>query len=178
MLRQLIILAGLFIAGAALAQTGETESAGYRLSAGDKIRITVYGHEDLSGEFDIDGTGSVSLPLIGDVRAQGLTPNELEVAVTERLRPDYLRNPRVSAELLDYRPFYIFGEVRSPGSYTYTGGMTVISAVAVAGGFTYRARKNRIRIVRGAGDEQTEIQATADTPIFPGDVIEIPERFF
>jgi len=178
MLRQLIFIAALFVAGAALAQTGETESAAYRLSNGDKIRVTVYGHEDLSGEFDVDGTGNVSLPLIGDVRAAGLTANELEVAVTERLRPDYLRNPRVSAELLDYRPFYIFGEVRSPGSYAYTGGMTVISAVAVAGGYTYRARKNRIRIVRGAGDEQTEIQATADTPIYPGDVIEIPERFF
>jgi len=156
----------------------EVGTAAYRLSAGDKLRVTVYGHEDLSGEFDVDPTGNVSLPLIGDVVAAGLTANEFEVAITNRLRPDYLKNPRVSTELLDYRPFYIFGEVKLPGSYSYTNGMTVISAVAVAGGFTYRARKNRIRIVRGTGNSQTELQADNDTPILPGDVIEVPERFF
>jgi len=94
------------------------------------------------------------------------------------LQPDFLKNPRVSAELLNYRPFYIFGEVKSPGGYPYTSGMTIISAVAVAGGFTYRARKNRIRIIRGSDDDQVELEGKDDTPIQPGDVIEVPERFF
>jgi len=150
----------------------------YRLSIGDKLRITVYGHEDLSGEFDVDATGNLSLPLIGDVHATGLTANELEAEITNLLRPDYLKNPRVSAELLNYRPFYIFGEVKTPGSFPYANGMTVISAVAVAGGFTYRARKNRIRITRGDGDDKVEFDAQDDTLILPGDVIEVPERFF
>ena len=154
------------------------ERADYRLAAGDKLRVTVYGHEDLSGEFDVDAAGNISLPLIGDVAAVGSTVNELEAAITAELKPDYLKNPRVSAELLNYRPFYIFGEVKSPGSYEYTNGMTIISAVAVAGGFTYRARKNRIRIVRGSGEDQLELEANNDTPILPGDIIEVPERFF
>jgi polysaccharide export outer membrane protein len=162
----------------AQSSAGSAVQSAYRLSAGDKLRVTVYGHEDLSGEFDVDATGDISLPLIGDVHAAGLTANELEMAITDQLRPDYLKNPRVSAELLDYRPFYIFGEVKSPGSYPYANGMTVISSIAVAGGFTYRARKNRIRIVRGTGDDRVKLEATDDTPILPGDVIEVPERFF
>ena len=168
------------IAPVAAQTAGEeaVERADYRLAAGDKLRVTVYGHEDLSGEFDVDAAGNISLPLIGDVAAVGSTVNELEAAITAELKPDYLKNPRVSAELLNYRPFYIFGEVKSPGSYEYTNGMTIISAVAVAGGFTYRARKNRIRIVRGSGEDQLELEANNDTPILPGDIIEVPERFF
>jgi polysaccharide export outer membrane protein len=150
----------------------------YQLSVGDKLRITVYGHEDLSGEFEIDSTGNISLPLAGDIKAAGGTANDLEASIVDALRPDYLKNPRISAELLNYRPFYIFGEVKTPGSYPYTSGMTVISAVAVAGGFTYRARKNRITIQRGKDDDQVELEADDDTQIRPGDVIEVPERFF
>jgi len=180
--RSVCIVAVLVLSGfmPVMAQTSTTESGqvAYRLAVGDELRVTVYGHEDLSGEFDIDATGSVSLPLIGDVYAAGLTTTELEDTITALLQPDYLKNPRVSAELISYRPFYIFGEVKLPGSYPYTNGMTVISAVAVAGGFTYRARKNRIRIVRGSGASQVELEADNDTPILPGDVIEIPERFF
>ena len=167
-----------FLSVAALAADQHTLDTTYRLSAGDKLRITVYGHEDLSGEFEVDATGHVSLPLIGDIEAVGKTANGLEIAITDALQPDFLKNPRVSAELLNYRPFYIFGEVNSPGGYPYTSGMTIISAVAVAGGFTYRARKNRIRIIRGSKDDQIELEGKDDTPILPGDVIEVPERFF
>lgn len=156
----------------------QTSDVEHQLSVGDKLRITVYGHEDLSGEFEINAAGNISLPLGGDVKATGGTASDLETAIIGALQPDYLKNPRVSAELLNYRPFYIFGEVKSPGSYPYANGMTVISAVAVAGGFTYRARKNRIRILRGKDDNQVELEADNDTPIQPGDVIEIPERFF
>lgn len=185
MLRQVVFGIALFLTAGSLltslqAQAPENSvvEIAYRLSIGDKLRITVYGHEDLSGEFDVDATGNVSLPLIGDVRATGLTANELEAAVTSLLRPDYLKNPRVSAEILNYRPFYIVGEVNSPGSFPYANGMTVISAVAVAGGFTYRARKNRISITRGGGADMVEFEAQEDTLILPGDVIEVPERFF
>lgn len=180
--RAFLAAAALLLAGIAPApaqtEIPEADRTAYRLSVGDKVRVTVYGHEDLSGEFDIDPTGSISLPLIGDVLAAGSTANEFEAAIIARLKPDYLKNPRVSAELLDYRPFYIFGEVKLPGSYPYSNGMTIISAVAVAGGFTYRARKGRIRIVRGTGEDQVEMSADNDTLILPGDVIEVPERFF
>jgi polysaccharide export outer membrane protein len=182
MLRPTIyLLCGLifgFLSVAAIAADQQTLDTTYRLSAGDKLRITVYGHEDLSGEFEVDATGHVSLPLIGDISAVDSTANDLEIAITDALQPDFLKNPRVSAELLNYRPFYIFGEVKSPGGYPYTSGMTIISAVAVAGGFTYRARKNRIRIIRGSDDDQVELEGKDDTPIQPGDVIEVPERFF
>jgi len=175
--RTVLILCSVFACFIAASPVSADDAGGF-LSSGDTLRITVYGHEDLSGEFEVDAIGRVSLPLIGDVEAAGKTVNELKNVVIDALRPDYLKNPRVSIEIADYRPFYIFGEVKSPGSYPYASGMTVISAIAVAGGFTYRARKNRIRIVRGSEDNRAELRVTDDTPIKPGDVIEVPERFF
>ena len=148
------------------------------MATGDTVRVTVYGHEDLSGEFEVDGAGRISLPLIRDVVAAGRSLQELEEIITAELSPDYLKQPRVSAEVLNYRPFYIIGEVGEPGSYPYVNGMTVINAVAVAGGFTYRARKSRIRIVRKSGEGTVELEASNDTAVMPGDVIEVPERLF
>ncbi len=151
----------------------------YRLGAGDRIRVTVFGQEDLSGEFEVDGTGRVSLPLIRTVQAKGLTLAELEQAVTDRLKPDFLKDPSVSIEVLNYRPFYIIGEVKEPGSYPYVSGMTVWNAVAMAGGFSYRARKSEVEIKRGGNTAQSAWQdAHPDTTVFPGDVIKVPERFF
>jgi protein involved in polysaccharide export with SLBB domain len=167
-----------FFSATGLMADEQVTNVEYRVSEGDKLRITIYGHEDLSGEFEIDAAGNVSLPLAGDIRATGGTANDLEAAIIDALQPDYLKNPRVSVELLDYRPFYIVGEVQSPGRYPFAGGMTVISAVAVAGGFTYRARKNRIRILRDKDNNQVELKADDDTLVQPGDVIEVPERFF
>ena len=152
--------------------------AGYRLAAGDKVKITVYGHEDLSGEFEVDGGGRLSLPLIRDVDAAGLTVRQLQEAIIDKLQPDYLKSPQVSAEVLNYRPFYIIGEVQTPGSYAYVNGMTVMNAVAMAGGYTYRARKKSVRIVRGTGEEQRKLDLPPDAKVLPGDVIEIRERFF
>jgi polysaccharide export outer membrane protein len=153
-------------------------TSGYKLGSGDRIRVIVFGHEDLSGEFDVDGSGNVSLPLIRTVDAAGLTVAELEEKIENELKPDYLLNPRISVEVLNYRPFYIYGEVNQPGSYPYVSGMTVINAVAMAGGYTYRARESSVRITR-ANDEQADTK-TVDpgTPVLPGDVIEVPERFF
>jgi len=150
----------------------------YRLASGDRVRVTVFGHDDLSGEFEVSVTGNISLPLIREVEAEGLTVAELEAAVAEALQPDYLRDPRVSVEMLNYRPFYIVGEVNAPGSYPYVNGMTVLNAVAVAGGYTFRARKNRVVIVRGPAEDQERLETGPQAEILPGDVIEIPERFF
>ena len=150
----------------------------YRLDAGDRVKVTVFGHEDLSGDFEVDGAGRLSLPLIQHVQAAGSTLAELEEAITNKLKPDFLKNPRVSVEVLNYRPFYILGEVKNPGSYPYVNGMTVINAVALAGGYTYRARENKVTITRAGDAERMSLPATHVTVVLPGDVIEVPERFF
>ncbi len=165
--------------GRIAAQTAKSDDiSGYKLGPGDRIRLTVFGHEDLSGEFEVDGSGNVALPLVRDVKAQGLTVRQVEQEVASRLSPDYLRNPSVSVEVLNYRPFYIYGEVNKPGSYPFVNGMTVVNAVALAGGFTYRARTGRVQIKRGNDPTGTPIDADKDTPVLPGDVIEVPERYF
>ena len=149
----------------------------YRLGAGDKLRLIVFGEADLSGEFDVTGGGRVSLPLIGQIDAEGLTLSQFEAAVIAKLQDGYLNNPRVSAEVLNYRPFYIYGEVESPGQYPYTSSMTILNAVAVAGGYTYRANQDRVFITRGEGAE-VAYPASQAVKVLPGDVVRIPERFF
>ncbi|MGI9292007.1 MAG: polysaccharide biosynthesis/export family protein [Gammaproteobacteria bacterium] len=159
-------------------EQGSTVAPSYRLAAGDRVSISVFGHADLSGQFEINGAGMITMPLISDVKAAGLTVNELEEAIVESLRPDYLINPKVSAEIVDFRPIYIIGEVVNPGSYPYSNGMSVINAVAVAGGFSYRAKKSKMIIRRDDGERTVEINVDLDTAVLPGDVIEVPERFF
>jgi len=152
---------------------------GYTLGSGDRVRITVYGQPELTGEFQVDGSGMLSYPLIGQVQAGGLTAKGLEQALIGKLKPDYLKNPSVSVEVLTYRPFYIVGEVRTPGSYPYVSGMTIINAVALAGGFTYRARENSFYLTRtGENGEKQKLTATPETPVLPGDVITVRERYF
>lgn len=149
----------------------------YTLGSGDKLRLIVFGEPDLSGEFDVSGSGTVALPLIGQVRAEGLTLSQLQEAIEVKLRDGYLTNPKVSVQVLNYRPFYIFGEVGQPGQYPYTSGMTVLNAVAVAGGYTYRASQDRVYITRGEGNE-TQYPASQSVKVLPGDVVRVPERFF
>jgi len=149
----------------------------YRLGSGDKLRLIVFGEAELSGDFDVSGGGRVSLPLIGQIDAEGLTLSQFEAAVIAKLQDGYLNNPRVSAEVLNYRPFYIYGEVGSPGQYPYTSGMTLLNAVAVAGGYTYRANQERAFITRGEGAE-VAYPASQAVKVLPGDVVRIPERFF
>ena len=152
--------------------------AGYQLGPNDQIRVTVFRHEDLSGEFELDGEGYFAMPLVGEILAGGLTARQLENEIEVQLKGGgYLVNPQVSLEVLNYRPFYIVGEVRQPGSYAYVNGMTVINAVALAGGFTYRASQSSITITRG-GSGGSEAYAEPQTQVLPGDVIEVPERFF
>lgn len=150
----------------------------YRLGSGDRIIVTVFGHEDLSGEFALDGEGRIALPLVGDVAVGRLTLREAADRVADRLRPDYLVDPRVSVQVANYRPFYILGEVKQPGSYPYVNGLTVVQAVAIAGGYTYRARQSRVSIQRAqAGDGEQE-PAAPDTVVLPGDIVNVPERYF
>jgi polysaccharide export outer membrane protein len=149
----------------------------YTLDSGDRLRVVVFRHEDLSGEFEVDGSGTFSMPLIGNVEAAGLTTRQLEERIAEAFRNGYLVDPQVSIEVLNYRPFFILGEVNRPGQYPYASGMSVINAVALAGGFTFRAKENGIAVQRG-GSSAPEVVVTPDTPILPGDIIRVPERFF
>lgn len=149
----------------------------YSLGTGDLLRVTVFGHADLSGEFEVDSAGRISLPLVGDLVVVNQSLEAVENLIVSALQPGYLKNPQVSVEIINYRPFYIIGEVAKPGSYSYVGGMRVINAVAMAGGFTYRAKEDDLLITRAKGDGQQE-NAGKETPVSPGDVIEVPERFF
>jgi protein involved in polysaccharide export with SLBB domain len=150
----------------------------YRLAAGDRVKVVVFGQEDLSGEYEVDNEGRLSLPLIKSFPAAGFTVQEIEETVTVKLKPDYLKNPRVSVVILEYRPLYILGEVKNPGGYPYSSNMTVVSAVALAGGYTYRAKKDEITIVRAGDPKHEKMRADSNTLVLPGDVIEVPERFF
>ena len=150
----------------------------YTLGNGDQLRITVFGQPDLSGQFEVDGTGSISMPLIGQVQALGLTTPELEKHIVSLLEGDYILNPRVSAEVINYRPFYILGEVNRPGEYPYTSGLTVLNAVAASGGFTYRANKKIVYIKSVDSDEEQAFQLTTSTVVRPGDTLRIGERIF
>ena len=151
---------------------------GYRLGAGDKVRVTVYGEADLSGEFDVDGSGAVRLPLVGQIPAAGRTLRQFEADVTAKLSEGYLKEPRVSAEVVNYRPFFILGEVNKPGQYPYVNGMNAVTAVAMAGGFTYRADEHDVYVRRGGQSEEQELPADANTKIYPGDIVRVTERFF
>lgn len=154
------------------------DASAYLLGPGDRIRLIVYGEEDLSGEFAIDGAGLVSLPLIGEVQAGGVTVADWRRAVDARLREGYLRDPRVSAEVASYRPYFILGEVERPGTYAYQSGLTVLNAVATAEGFTYRANQKVIFIRRDGEAAETRFDLTSTTPVRPGDTIRVAERFF
>ncbi len=154
------------------------EQVEYTLGAGDSLRVTVFGQDDLSGEFEVDGAGFVSLPLVGEVAGGNLTVRQFVRAITDALKPDYLINPRVSVQVLNYRPFYILGEVKNPGSYPFVNGMKVINAIALAGGYTYRARENNVTVIRATNPAREKEPADHDSIVLPGDVIEVPERFF
>jgi polysaccharide biosynthesis/export protein VpsN len=162
---------------AAGAPTADLLSNAYKLGSGDRIRLTVFRHEDLSGEFALDGAGNFAMPLIGEVQAYGLTTRELEQRVAEKLKDGYLVDPQVGIEVLNYRPFYILGEVRSPGSYPYVNGMTVLNAVALAGGFSYRALQDDFLLQRG-GSNTAGQEVSGTTPLLPGDIVTVQERFF
>lgn len=151
----------------------------YHLDVGDKVKVTVYGEDDLSGEFQVDGVGNIGMPMIGPVHAAGLTTEDFTQAVQQRLvKGGFLVNPRVSAEVTNYRPFTIIGEVNKPGEYPYENGMTVINAVALAGGWTYRAEQNTVFIQHKGSDRKDAVAGSDKTIVRPGDTIIVTERVF
>jgi polysaccharide export outer membrane protein len=150
----------------------------YRLDTGDQVKMTVYGEDDLSGTYTIDGNGNVQLPLIGEVHAGGLSIIDFQAAVAAKLSKGYLVNPRVSAEVANYRPFTILGEVNKPGEYPYENGMSVLNAVALAGGYTYRADEDSVYIRRKGSANEVELPANDKTLVNPGDTVRVSERIF
>jgi polysaccharide export outer membrane protein len=166
-------------ARSAQASAGKPAStAQLRLSAGDKIKVVVFGEDKLSGEYQIDTAGAVSLPLAGTIEAAGLTKPELEQALTAKLKSEYLRNPKVTVEVVSFRPFYVLGEVSKPGEYQYRSGLNVLSAIAIAGGATYRANNSIVLIQRAGTTEFAEYPQSPTIPVLPGDVVRLQERYF
>jgi len=176
----MLVICTLLVSSLSWAQNesaGTTDSS-YRLGAGDKLQINVFDEPDLTGEYTLDGNGRFSMHLIGKVSAVGLTPTELEALLVSKLKPDYLVNPRISIRIQNFRPFYIIGEVKAPSSYAYVDGMTYLTAVAIAGGFTYRAKKGDVYVVRGDDAERDEIKLDVNEKVRPGDIIRVAERLF
>jgi polysaccharide export outer membrane protein len=150
----------------------------YKLGAGDKIRVIVYNEPQLSGDFSVSSDGEISLPLIGNVQVGGKPIERVTQEVQARLSDGYLRDPRVNMEVATYRPFFILGEVRSPGQYPYLSGLTALNAIATAQGYTPRARKSTVRIRRFGDQYEQEFVLTPNLRIYPGDTIRLTERFF
>ncbi|MCP1335352.1 polysaccharide biosynthesis/export family protein [Futiania mangrovi] len=150
----------------------------YRLGPGDEVRLIVFGEDNLSGTFAVDAEGTLAMPLIGAVQAAGLSVRELEEAVARRLADGYLLDPKVSAQIAVYRPYTILGEVARPGSYPYAVGLGLLDAVAAAGGYSYRARTGVVHIVAEGERVARTYKAAPDLPVYPGDQIVVPERYF
>jgi len=159
---------------AALAESGRI----YRLGIGDKLKVQVFGEPDLSGAFEIGATGNVGLPLVGEIPAQGRPVSEFRDAVARKLADGYLKNPKVTVEITNYRPIYVHGEVRSGGEFQFKSGLKVRDAIALAGGYTYRANQTYIVLTRPGVTLNARVANTGDLEVLPGDNIQIPERFF
>jgi polysaccharide export outer membrane protein len=173
------------IAGCAGSSISEAEqktlvaaaTAPTKLQPGDKIKITVYGEDKLSGDFQLDQAGQISLPLAGTIKAQGLTQAELEKALAKKFRSEYLKDPKVTVTIATLQPYYIMGEVEKPGQYPYQSGLNVLTALAIAGGPTYRANRNTVEIQRNGETTMHDYPISTTVPILPGDVIKVPERY-
>lgn len=151
----------------------------YALGAGDKLKITVFGEADLSGTFLVNEEGFISMPLIGGIKAKGMTITAVRNDITEKLADGYLVNPSVAIEVAEFRPVYVMGEVKLPGSYSFVADMSVRNAVAIAGGFTYRANQKSITVMRQDDQGQSyKTELGPDDKMLPGDIITIRERFF
>ncbi len=146
----------------------------YTLGAGDQLQITVFGEPELSGQFAVENDGVISFPLLGDVPAAGLTITGLSQRVSAMLQQGFVNNPQLSISVLNYRPFFILGEVNAPGSFPYESGMRMLNAVALAGGYSYRAKEDDFIIRRG----EREYRANETTIVLPGDIIRVQERWF
>jgi len=167
-----------YAASAPVAMAAASYDAAYQLDAGDKLRIVVYGQDGLTNSYAVDAGGNITMPLIGAVSARGHTPAALAQAIAAKLRNGYIREPYVAAEVEQYRPFFILGEVAAPGQYPYVPNMTAESAVAIAGGYTARARKNAFKLTRRNEAGAITVVVAPNTPLQPGDTVVIDERWF
>jgi polysaccharide export outer membrane protein len=155
------------------------EGGDYRLGRGDKVRVRVFGADQIGGEFQIDLTGSIDPPLVGVVRAEGLTPAELKTKLMERLRSGrIIDDPQVSVDLIAASPFYVLGEVEKSGEYAYQPGLNVVSAIATAGGFRYRADQHKVMVRRRGQTAEVALPTFSAAPVYPGDIVRVPGRFF
>jgi polysaccharide export outer membrane protein len=150
----------------------------YRLDAGDRLRVVVYGQDGLTNTYAIDAGGSITMPLIGSVPARGRTPAGLASEIIAKLRNGYIREPSVAVEIEAYRPFFILGEVAAPGQYPYVPNMSVESAVAIAGGFSPRARRDSVTLTHTDASGPMRIVVPLGTALSPGDTVLVGERWF
>ena len=150
----------------------------YRLGPGDKLRVIVFGESDLGGDYEVDGSGYIRMPLIGQVKAQGVSAHMLETAIADDLKQGYLKDPSVSVEVITYRPFYIIGAVAKPGEYPYVNNMNALNAVAVAGGFTLQAKDSVVYVRHEGATEEERMPADQSTVIRPGDVVRVDTTVF
>ena len=156
----------------------QTLTEPYQLDSGDKLRLVVFGQTDLSASFTVDQSGYISVPLIGAIPARGKTTSQLESDIAVKLKAGYVRNPDVSLEVETYRPFFIMGEVRTPGQFPYVAGMTAQMAVAIAGGFTARGHQKTVDITRQINGKVLTGRVQITDPVRPGDTIYVRERLF
>ncbi len=183
-MRKHLVLIGALLAAscdpaANLSPTPDYTPQGYRLGGGDQVRIITFGAEQLSGQFRLDDQGNLALPLLGSVHAAGDTPEELSQTLQVALKHrNLVRQPSVSVEVLAYRPIFVLGEVTKPGQYPYQPGMTMLTAVAVAGGFTYRAVEDVAEDIRTVNGQAQKGKITPQSLLAPGDVVKIFERHF
>ena len=150
----------------------------HRLGVGDKIKLGVYGEQDLSGQFEVNALGVVPVPLIGEVPAKGLSIQEFREHVQRRLSDGYVKSPKVSVEIIAYRPIFVHGEVKSGGEFTFKFGTRLRDVVAMAGGYTYRAEKGYALVTREGEQVEMRLSMASDELVLPGDNVRIPERFF
>ncbi|MGB3724224.1 MAG: polysaccharide biosynthesis/export family protein [Glaciecola sp.] len=174
--KRFLLVLFLVLQNYAYAQVSDSE---YTLGSGDEIRITVFGQEDLTVETKLSNVGVIRYPFLGDITLVGKTVNQIETQIDKGLRGDYLVDPSVSVTVVEYRPFFINGEVKRPGGYPYQPGLTIDKAAAIAGGYTERANVNGNMMVRRniAGNE-TSVQLVANDTVMPGDIITVQSRFF
>jgi len=150
----------------------------YRLGIGDKLKVSVYGEQDLSGAFEVNASGNVPMPLIGEIPAKGRPITEFRDAVARKLAEGYLKSPKVSVEVLNYRPIYVHGEVRTGGELAFKTGLKLRDAIAAAGGYTYRANQSYVLLIREGQPGESRVLLPSDLDVLPGDNIQVPERFF
>lgn len=170
------LLLALLVSANSFAQSSQLNQ--YRLGSGDLLKILVYGQEDLTLETRLTDVGKINYPYLGEVEIVGMTVDELENYIYEGLKGDYLVNPSVSVSIVEYRPFFVNGEVKKPGGYAFQPGLNIDKAAALAGGYTERASKTKVFIDRTVEGESIRIQADRNTSILPGDIVTIEQSFF